>query len=81
MADRVNLRNYKKDIKKLIQTLHDNGYTKQKIETIVQRKIEKLYTYPPKAEDLETITIVAKFPYGPNNAELRKKIKRIFQRN
>ena len=33
---------WKKDMKKLIQTLQDNGYAKHKIEIMVQRKIEKL---------------------------------------
>ena len=65
-----------KDIDKLMQTLQDNGYAKQKIERMIQRKIEKLYTNPPQAEDLESTTIVAKFPYGQNSAEFRKQIQK-----
>ena len=36
---------------------------------MVQRKIEKFYTNPPKAEDLETTTIVAKFSPLANTVE------------
>ena len=46
---------------------------------MVQRKNEKLCTYPPKAEDFETTTMAAKFSYKAKTMQNSvNKFKRLF---